>query len=81
MRDGIGPYIAIAALLLTLGGSLYAWASTQGQMQMQVQQLRSDVDALKTQLTNLSADTNGMRLEVTRWMAATDAANRKRDAR
>lgn len=80
MKEG-GLYVAIAALLITLGGALYGWAQSQGAQQQQIIQLQGDMAAIKAQVNNLSTDTNGMRLEVTRWMAAADAANRRRDAR
>lgn len=65
-----GPYIAIVALLITLGGALYGWATTQGVMQAQVLQLQKDVTALQMQVNGLQVDFQGTRLEITRWMAA-----------
>jgi len=80
MREA-GPYVAIVALLMTLGGALYGWATTQGAMQAQVSQLQGEVVNLKTQMNNMQSDFNGVRLEIARWMAASDRAERARRER
>jgi len=71
MRES-GPVIAIVALLITLGGTLYGWASTQGTMQANMGHLQEKVSALELKVNQLSTDFNGTRLEITRWMAAHD---------
>ena len=73
-----GPYVAIAALLITLGGALYGWALTQGAQQQQIVQLQTDVAALKLQMNNMQTDFNGVRIEITRWMAASDLDRNRR---
>jgi len=72
------PYISIVALLITLGGALYGWATTQGAMQAEVRALRGDVDQLQQQVSELSTNFQGTRLEITRWMAAYEATSQNR---
>jgi len=55
---GIGPYLAVAALLITLGGTL-----------AEIRYLRTEVDVLKQTVATLSLDFQGTRLEIARWMA------------
>jgi len=65
----VGPYIAIAALLITLGGALYGWATSQGEAQAEIRQLRRDVNTLQETVDRLSMDFQGSRLEMARWIA------------
>ena len=75
MRES-GPVIAIVALLMTLGGTLYGWATSQGTMQANLVHLQQKVSALELTVSQLSMDFNGTRLEITRWMAAHDRTDR-----
>jgi outer membrane murein-binding lipoprotein Lpp len=75
MREA-GPVVAIVALLITLGGALYGWAATQGTMQANLNHLERKVTALEGTVNQMSSDFNGTRLEITRWMAAHDRADR-----
>jgi len=76
-----GPYIAIAALLITLGGTLYGWATSQGQMQAEVRQLRGEVDRLQQVVVDNDRNFQGMRLEIARWMAAHEDDDQRRSSR
>lgn len=74
-----GPQIAIVALLITLGGALYGWASSQGALQQQVIQLQRDVTTMRTEINDSRKDFQGLQIQVARWAVAQERANIRRD--